>query len=74
LLPNLHGAGGELGVDEAAVLHRIARDRVPVTPAEAAEVVARMRRAGHTDAAITRIVRLRTDRYAQVRRDLTRVA
>jgi hypothetical protein len=74
VLPNLHGDGGELGVDEAAVLRRIAGDHVTLTPAEAAEVVARMRRAGHTDAAITRITRLRTDRYAQLRRDLARVA
>ncbi|MEQ7008490.1 hypothetical protein ABN028_20150 [Actinopolymorpha sp. B17G11] len=74
VLPNLHGDGQDAGVDEAAVLRRIAGDRVPVTPAEAAEVVARMRRAGLPDAAITRITRLRTDRYAPLQRDLNRAA
>jgi hypothetical protein len=78
VLPNLHGDADQLGddldVDEAAVLRRIAGDRVPVTQSEAAEIVARMRRAGHTDAAITRITRLRTDRYARPRRDLAQVA
>ncbi|MEQ4207928.1 hypothetical protein [Actinopolymorpha sp. B9G3] len=74
VLPNLHGDGQDAGVDEAAVLRRIAGDRVPVTPAEAAQVIARMRRAGLPDAAITRITRLRTDRYAPLQRDLSRAA
>ncbi|MEQ7127425.1 hypothetical protein ABN034_23145 [Actinopolymorpha sp. B11F2] len=74
VLPNLHGDGQDAGVDEAAVLRRIAGDRVPVTPAEAAQVIARMRRTGLPDAAITRITRLRTDRYAPLQRDLNRAA
>jgi hypothetical protein len=74
VLPNLHGDGQDVGVDEAAVLRRIAGDHVPVTPAEAAEVVARMRRAGLSDAHIARVTRLRAERYAPLRRDLNRAA
>ena len=57
-------------VDEAAVVRRMWGERVRVTRAEAAAVVARLRRSGLSDAMIYRLTRIKVDRYAPLQRDL----
>lgn len=65
------GLAAEDVVDEAAILRRMDGDRtVRVQGAEAAEVIRRLRAAGHSDAHIGAVTGLRVDRYAPLRRDL----
>lgn len=71
--PNVTGEPSEDdSVDHAAVVRRMQGERVRVNRAEAAAVVARLRRHGLTDRQIYLLTRIKVDRYAPLQRDLQR--